>query len=258
MRVPPAGVAASGAALVNFGGQLGGALAPVVMGVLAQQVGFSAAFGFLLFGAGLAIVAALWSPRPAPADSRSMARLACWRVSSSESACPARRAALSSAGRRRARMASRAPSRALYIPHAQGGGDRAQHQRRVREGRQLDQPDALRERGSQLAGEARRQRRLPRAASAGDASTGKQLGERQILIELHRRAGRRRDAHGGRHRRLRGAGAGRARGAQGRQAHQQSAQGTCRGTASAWWAARRCSTCRTPRTPPPTPTSTWS
>jgi len=194
----------------------------------------------------------------APADSRSMARLACWRVSSSESACPARRAALSSAGRRRARMASRTPSRALYIPHAQGGGDRAQHQRRVREGRQLDQPDALRERGSQLAGEARRQRRLPRAASAGDASTGKQLGERQILIELHRRAGRRRDAHGGRHRRLRGAGAGRARGAQGRQAHQQPAQGTCRGTASAWWAARRCSTCRTPRTPPPTPTSTWS
>ena len=63
MRVPPAGVAASGAALVNFGGQLGGALAPVVMGVLAQQVGFSAAFGFLLFGAGLAIVAALWSPQ---------------------------------------------------------------------------------------------------------------------------------------------------------------------------------------------------
>ena len=104
-----------------------------------------------------------------------MARLACWRVSSSESACPARRAALSSAGRRRARMASRTPSRALYIPHAQGGGDRAQHQRRVREGRQLDQPDALRERGSQLAGEAQRQRRLPRAASAGDASTGKQL-----------------------------------------------------------------------------------
>ena len=63
MRVLPAGVAASGAALVNFGGQLGGALAPVVMGVLAQQVGFSAAFGFLLFGAGLAIVAALWSPQ---------------------------------------------------------------------------------------------------------------------------------------------------------------------------------------------------
>ena len=36
MRVLPAGVAASGAPLVNFGGQLGGALAPVVMGVLAQ------------------------------------------------------------------------------------------------------------------------------------------------------------------------------------------------------------------------------
>ena len=94
----------------------------------------------------------------APADSRSMARLACWRVTSSESACPARRAALSSPvggargwprGRPRAPCISRTPRAAATVLSTSDGSARAR----------LDQPDALRERGSQLAGEARRQRR---------------------------------------------------------------------------------------------------
>ena len=63
LRLLPPGVAASGTALVNFGGQLGGAVAPVAMGALAQSVGFDAAFAFLVFGAGLTAVAALWSPQ---------------------------------------------------------------------------------------------------------------------------------------------------------------------------------------------------
>jgi hypothetical protein len=53
-------VAASAATLVNFGGQVGGALAPVAMGVLAQSFGFTAPFGFLLFGALLAAIGSIW------------------------------------------------------------------------------------------------------------------------------------------------------------------------------------------------------
>jgi sugar phosphate permease len=63
VRLLPAEVVGSGSALVNFGGQAGGAIAPLVMGVLADTVGFGAAFGFLVFGAALAAAAALWSPQ---------------------------------------------------------------------------------------------------------------------------------------------------------------------------------------------------
>ena len=63
VRLLPAEVVGSGSALVNFGGQAGGAIAPLVMGVLADKVGFGAAFGFLVFGAALAAAAALWSPQ---------------------------------------------------------------------------------------------------------------------------------------------------------------------------------------------------
>lgn len=54
-----------GAALVNFGGQAGGLVVPMVMGFLADRFSFVAAFSFLVFGAVLAAAASLWSPQNA-------------------------------------------------------------------------------------------------------------------------------------------------------------------------------------------------
>jgi sugar phosphate permease len=75
VRLLPAEVVGSGSALVNFGGQAGGAIAPVVMGVLADTVGFGAAFGFLVFGAALAAAAALWSPQSAEEFERALRKV---------------------------------------------------------------------------------------------------------------------------------------------------------------------------------------
>jgi sugar phosphate permease len=75
VRLLPAEVVGSGSALVNFGGQAGGAIAPLVMGVLADNVGFGAAFGFLVFGAALAAAAALWSPQSAEDFERALRKV---------------------------------------------------------------------------------------------------------------------------------------------------------------------------------------
>jgi sugar phosphate permease len=75
VRLLPAAVVGSGSALVNFGGQAGGAIAPLVMGVLADNVGFGAAFGFLVFGAALAAAAALWSPQSADEFERALRKV---------------------------------------------------------------------------------------------------------------------------------------------------------------------------------------
>ena len=55
-------VMASGGAMVNFGGQTGGFIAPVVMGWLISTFSYAAAFGFLVFGVLLSAAAALWIP----------------------------------------------------------------------------------------------------------------------------------------------------------------------------------------------------
>jgi sugar phosphate permease len=75
VRLLPAEVVGSGSALVNFGGQAGGAISPLVMGVLADTVGFGAAFGFLVFGAALAAAAALWSPQSADEFERALRKV---------------------------------------------------------------------------------------------------------------------------------------------------------------------------------------
>lgn len=63
LRLLPREVAGSGAGLVNMGGQIAGALAPFVMGFLADHVSFDAAFLFLEFGLLVAIVAVFWTPQ---------------------------------------------------------------------------------------------------------------------------------------------------------------------------------------------------
>lgn len=74
VRALPTSVVGSGSALVNFGGQAGGAIAPLVMGLLADRFGFPAAFAFLVFGALLAAGAALWSPQRPDDFARALAR----------------------------------------------------------------------------------------------------------------------------------------------------------------------------------------
>jgi sugar phosphate permease len=63
LRMLPADIAGVGSSLVNFGGQLAGAISPFVMGWLAEHVSFAAAFGFLLVGCLLAVVAAATVPQ---------------------------------------------------------------------------------------------------------------------------------------------------------------------------------------------------
>jgi fucose permease len=63
LRLLPASTAGTGGSLVNFGGQFAGAIAPFVMGWLADEFSFSAAFGFLIFGCLLAVVAAATMPQ---------------------------------------------------------------------------------------------------------------------------------------------------------------------------------------------------
>lgn len=63
LRLLPAAVVGAGSGLINFGGQLAGAVTPVVMGALADRFSFGAAFSFLLLGVALTIVAAILSPQ---------------------------------------------------------------------------------------------------------------------------------------------------------------------------------------------------
>ncbi len=63
LRMLPPSVAGLAGGLVNFGGQFAGALAPFIMGWLADTYGFTAAFSFLLIGVVIAIGASLWTPQ---------------------------------------------------------------------------------------------------------------------------------------------------------------------------------------------------
>lgn len=70
LRMLPASVAGVGGAAVNFGGQVAGAITPFIMGWLADQFSFVAAFSFLLLGCALAVVAAATVPQTAEAFQR--------------------------------------------------------------------------------------------------------------------------------------------------------------------------------------------
>lgn len=63
LRMLPAEYAGVGGGMVNFGGQLAGAVSPFVMGFLAERFSYGAAFSFLGVGALLAIVGALVTPQ---------------------------------------------------------------------------------------------------------------------------------------------------------------------------------------------------
>ncbi|WP_392672698.1 MFS transporter [Streptomyces sp. LN785] len=63
LRMLPVEYAGVGGGMVNFGGQLAGAVSPFVMGFLAERFSYGVAFSFLGVGAVLAIVGALVTPQ---------------------------------------------------------------------------------------------------------------------------------------------------------------------------------------------------
>ncbi|WP_051342344.1 MFS transporter [Pseudonocardia spinosispora] len=67
LRLLPAEVVGSASAMINMGGQISGAIAPIAMGILADEVSFTAAFLFLELGLATAVIAAYWAPQR-PAD----------------------------------------------------------------------------------------------------------------------------------------------------------------------------------------------
>ncbi|GAB3157798.1 MFS transporter [Amycolatopsis stemonae] len=65
LRVIPPAVIGLGMGIMNFGGQVAGAVAPVVMGWLADRFSYPAAFGFLIVTTLLAAIVAFWVPQRA-------------------------------------------------------------------------------------------------------------------------------------------------------------------------------------------------
>ncbi len=63
LRMLPPEYAGVGGGMVNFGGQLAGAVSPFVMGFLAERFSFEVAFSFLVLGAGVAVLGALITPQ---------------------------------------------------------------------------------------------------------------------------------------------------------------------------------------------------
>jgi MFS family permease len=63
LRLLPREVVGAASGLINMGGQIAGAIAPFVMGFLADQFSFDAAFLFLEFGIVVAVGAAFWAPQ---------------------------------------------------------------------------------------------------------------------------------------------------------------------------------------------------
>ncbi|MCL6454860.1 MAG: MFS transporter [Alicyclobacillus sp.] len=63
MRLLSSKILGVGSGMINFGGQVGGVLAPIVMGWLVQSMSYKAAFGFLVFGVLLAAACSLWIPQ---------------------------------------------------------------------------------------------------------------------------------------------------------------------------------------------------
>jgi MFS family permease len=63
LRLLPREVVGAASGLINMGGQIAGAIAPFVMGFLADRVSFDAAFIFLELGLVVALVAVMWAPQ---------------------------------------------------------------------------------------------------------------------------------------------------------------------------------------------------
>lgn len=63
LRVLPTAVTGIGMGVMNFGGQVAGAVAPVAMGWLADTFSYTAAFGFLIGTTFLTAVMAFWVPQ---------------------------------------------------------------------------------------------------------------------------------------------------------------------------------------------------
>ncbi|MFJ6435281.1 MFS transporter [Streptomyces sp. NPDC091416] len=72
LRSLPPGLTGAGAGLITFGGQLAGVIAPTAMGLLADRLGFGAAFGFLVLGAVLAGVVAVFTPQDSASFHRAL------------------------------------------------------------------------------------------------------------------------------------------------------------------------------------------
>lgn len=64
----------SATGMINFGGQLAGVIAPVIMGALIDRFTYVAAFVFLALGALLGLVAAIVAPQTPEALVRKLAR----------------------------------------------------------------------------------------------------------------------------------------------------------------------------------------
>ncbi|MEK0100561.1 MFS transporter [Streptomyces sp. A475] len=72
LRSLPPELTGAGAGLITFGGQFAGVIAPTAMGLLADRMGFGAAFGFLVLGAVLAGVVAVATPQDTDSFRRSL------------------------------------------------------------------------------------------------------------------------------------------------------------------------------------------
>jgi MFS family permease len=63
LRLLPTGYSGTATSLINCGAQMGGAISPYVMGLLAERFSFPTSFSFLLVGTALTIAGALWIPQ---------------------------------------------------------------------------------------------------------------------------------------------------------------------------------------------------
>ncbi|UOF89298.1 MFS transporter [Fodinisporobacter ferrooxydans] len=73
MRMLSPEIVGLGSAMVNFGGQFGGVLSPMIMGALVSASSFQAAFWFLVFGALLAAASSLALPQTQDGFARALA-----------------------------------------------------------------------------------------------------------------------------------------------------------------------------------------
>ncbi|MFE0019675.1 MFS transporter [Amycolatopsis sp. NPDC059021] len=63
LRILPPALTGTGMSVLNFGGQVAGASAPLLMGWLADTFSYTAAFGLLIFTTALAAIFAFWVPQ---------------------------------------------------------------------------------------------------------------------------------------------------------------------------------------------------
>ncbi|MFE0511858.1 MFS transporter, partial [Streptomyces sp. NPDC058964] len=67
----PPRIVGTGMGLLNLGGQLAGAITPLVMGFLVDRFSYTVAFGFMLVGVVASITGALWVPQTTDQFARS-------------------------------------------------------------------------------------------------------------------------------------------------------------------------------------------